>query len=112
MTIMIATDPAPLRVDDFGVVRVGASRVSLDLVVYAFLEGATASAIVERYPSLDLADVHGAISYYLRHRADVEAYLREQEALAERIQQANEARWPSDDVRHRIRAYRNGHATT
>ena len=38
----------------------------------AFDEGATAEEIVQQYPALSLADAYAAISYYLRHRSDVE----------------------------------------
>ena len=55
MSLAILSDPPPLLVDADGVVRVGQTRVTLDTVVTAFLEGATAEEIVEQYPSLQLA---------------------------------------------------------
>jgi len=42
MTLLIATEPIPLEADAYGVVRVGKTRVTLDTVVAAFVEGATA----------------------------------------------------------------------
>ena len=106
--MLIAADSPPLRVDEFGIVRVGTTRVSLDLVVFAFSEGASAQEIVERYPSLDLAEVHGAICYYLRHRNEVDDYLRDQEAVSEHIRRENEARWPPKELRDRLLARRSG----
>ena len=52
MTLAIATEPTPLELNEDGVVLVGNTRVTLDTLVAAFLEGATAEEIVEQYPSL------------------------------------------------------------
>jgi uncharacterized protein (DUF433 family) len=71
--------PPPLRVDEGDVVRVGKSRVSIDLVVSEFEKGRTPPEIVGAYESLELADVHAVISYYLRHREEVKAYLQRRE---------------------------------
>jgi len=51
MTLAIVVEPTPLKLNDDGVVLVGNTRVTLDTVVAAFLEGATAEEIVEQYPS-------------------------------------------------------------
>ena len=79
--------PPPLRVDEGGAVRVGDSRVSLDLVVEQYENGMTPEDMVRAYDTLELADVHAVIAYYLRHREDVRAYLkrREEEAKALRV---------------------------
>jgi uncharacterized protein (DUF433 family) len=60
--------------------RIEGTRVSLDSVVHEFLGGESPEAIVERYPSLALDQVYGAIAFYLSHRAEVDAYLAEQDA--------------------------------
>jgi uncharacterized protein (DUF433 family) len=78
------TEQIPIRRDEHGRLRVGNTRVLLDLVIYAYWRGDTPEGIVEQYPSLSLDDVYLALGYYLRHRADVDAYLREQKAEAER----------------------------
>lgn len=58
------------------------SRVSLDSVVYRFLEGLSPESIAtDCFPVLTLEEVYGAITYYLAHRAEVDAYLRESDAL-------------------------------
>jgi uncharacterized protein (DUF433 family) len=72
---------------------VAGSRVSLDSVVYRFLEGLSPETIVtECFPVLTLEQVYGAITYYLANRAEVDAYLRtseaEEEAFDERIRAA------------------------
>ena len=78
-------DPTPLRADDGGVVRVGTSRVTLDVVVEQYENGMTPEDLVRAYDTLKLADVHAAISYYLRHRDEVRAYLKRREAEAEAL---------------------------
>jgi uncharacterized protein (DUF433 family) len=82
--LTLHSDPLPLRVGDSGIIRVGKSRVSLDLVVDQYEHGDTPEEIVRAYDTLLLADVHAVIAYYLRHRDEVRDYLtqREQEALA------------------------------
>ena len=50
------------------VYRVRGTRVSLDSIVYAFLEGHTAESIQQSFPSLTLEQIYGAITYYLAHR--------------------------------------------
>ena len=54
------------------------SRVSVDSVVLAFLDGLSPESIAtECFPSLSLEQVYGVITYYLAHRAEVDAYLKE-----------------------------------
>jgi uncharacterized protein (DUF433 family) len=83
-------DRPPLRVDEGGAVRVGKSRVSLDVVVDQYENGMTPEDIVRAYDTLVLADVHAVIAYYLRHRDAVRAYLKRRgedaDALRARIE--------------------------
>jgi len=56
------------------------TRVSLDSLVYRFLEGLAPDTIQsECFPSLTLEQVYGALTYYLGHRTEVDAYLQESE---------------------------------
>src|SRR4051812_31885212 len=77
-------EPPPLRVDEGGVVRVGRSRISLDLIVEQYENGMTPDDMVRAYDALQLADVYATVAYYLRHRDVVRSYLkrREEEAAA------------------------------
>jgi uncharacterized protein (DUF433 family) len=93
MSFTVIADPLPLVTDEYGAVRVGNSRVILELVIYAFQEGATAEKIVAQYPSLDLADVYSVLGYYLRHQAEVDEYIQKQEEKAAQIQQKIEAQF-------------------
>ncbi|MBE9064020.1 DUF433 domain-containing protein [cf. Phormidesmis sp. LEGE 11477] len=54
------------------------TRISLDSVVVAFLQGLTSETIAaECFPSLSLEQVYGAIAYYLGHRDEIDAYLQQ-----------------------------------
>jgi len=74
--------PPPVRLDADGVLRVGRSRLTLDLVVRAYTEGASAEEIALRFAPIALADVYDVIAYYLRHRGVLDEYLRESDRLA------------------------------
>lgn len=67
--------PDPYIEQRDGVYLVAGSRVSLDSVVWAFLDGQSAEAIAQAFPLLTLEHVYGAITYYLAHRAEVDRYL-------------------------------------
>jgi len=107
MTLAIAVEPTPLGVDTNGAVRVGKTRVTLDTVVKAFLEGATAEEIGEQYTSLQLSDIYSVIGYYLRHKAEVDAYLLERQRQAVAIRQEAEQRFNPIGIRERLLARRN-----
>jgi len=87
-------EPPPLRVDERGAVRVGKSRVSLDVVVEQYESGMTPEALVRAYDTLVLADVHAVIAYYLRHREEVRAYLKRREEEAKTLRAEIEAERP------------------
>lgn len=106
MSLVIEAPPVPLRTDDHGVLRVGSTRVPLDTVVYAFNQGASPEEIVMSYPTLDLAHVYAVVNYYLYNRTEVDAYLRQREAEAARIQHENEKRFPPKSIRARLLAKR------
>ena len=73
MNLTSATDTLPLETDADGVVRVSRTRVTLDTLVRAFIEGATAEEIAQQYPAVPLADVYSIIGYYLRRRPELQA---------------------------------------
>jgi uncharacterized protein (DUF433 family) len=107
---MVATVmDVPLRTDRYGKLRVGNTRVLLELVIHAFQQGDTAEEIVDSYPTLKLADVYGALAYYLTHRSEVDVYMHQAEANADRIQQETEANYTPETLalRARLRALRD-----
>jgi len=106
MSLLLEADPVPLKMDAHGVVRVAGTRVTLDTIVSAFNEGATPEEIVQQYPSLHLADLYSVIGYYLRRRAEVEAYLRQRKHEADEVRKQNKSRFDARGVRDRLLARR------
>lgn len=98
-----------VRIDENGAYRVGTSRVMLDSVVAAFHQGHSAETIKQQYPVLSLEEVYGSIAYYLAHGAEVDAYLKRQNAAWEHWQEVSEKQ-PSPVV-ERLRAISRSAAT-
>ena len=107
MTLAIALEPAPIETDAYGVVRVSKTRITLDTIVTAFLEGCTPEEIREQYPSLQLPDIYLVIGYYLRHRDEFHSYLSGRQQQAKRIQQEAEQQFNPIGIRDRLLARRN-----
>lgn len=110
LEVFVAEAP-PLRTDKDGVIRVGGTRVTLDTVISVYQNGANAEEIALRYDALSLPDVYAVISYYLRHRSEIEDYLRKRQEQAEQVRQANADKMPQG-LRERLLARRvqNGQA--
>lgn len=93
-TLQIHEDPPPLRAAEGGSIRVGNTRISLDLIVEQYENGMSPEEFVLAYDTLSLPDVYGAIAYYLRHREEVQEYIRVREAEAAKFQAEFEAKHP------------------
>jgi uncharacterized protein (DUF433 family) len=108
MSKVETTMTVPLTTTEFGTIRVGDSRVSLDSVVHHYKLGASAEQIAESFPSFELGDVYTVVAYYLANRESVEEYLRRQEAEADALQQTIESdpiqRKATNQLSERIRA--------
>jgi len=86
--------------------RIAGSRVSLDSVVHAHREGLSPEAIADAFPSLSLEQVYGAIAFYLRHRAEIDPYLADQNVRWEELRHESEA--AHGPLLERVRAHRGG----
>ncbi len=105
MSLTVKSESPPLREEADGAVRIGNSRVLLELVVEAFQDGATPEEIVQRYSTLSLPDVYSVITYYLRNRSEVEIYLAERERKATAVRQKVEGQQPDlNGIRTRLLA--------
>ncbi len=91
MAFTVQTEAPPLSEDATAAMRVGNSRVLLEIVVRAFQDGATPETIVQRYSTLALPDVYAVVAYYLRHRNEDEEYLARRERKAEEVRQRIES---------------------
>lgn len=72
--------------------RVAGTRVSLDSVVHAYWAGKPPEAIAADFPALSLEQVHGALAFYLRHRADIDRHLDAQDARWEQLRRESAAK--------------------
>ena len=81
----------PLWEDPPGVLRVGKSRVLLELVIHAYQRGESPEGIVEMHSTLEIGDVFAVIAYYLANRAQVDEYLRECDEKAAAVRRKIEA---------------------
>jgi uncharacterized protein (DUF433 family) len=85
MVLAIASDPVPLRAEATGTVYVGDTRVPLELVILAYLNGSAAEEIAEDYDTLDLGDIHYVLGYYLHHKEEVHEYMQERRRHADEV---------------------------
>ena len=69
-------------------------RISLDSVVYAFRRGAAPESILRSFPLLTLEEIYGAITYYLAHQPEIDAYLEQEEAELEKMRQSSREAHP------------------
>ncbi|MBE7560788.1 DUF433 domain-containing protein [bacterium] len=107
MSFTMVSEAPPLREDADGALRIGRSRVLLELVVHAFQDGAAPESIVQRFPTLTLAEVYAVVAYYLRHRDDVEGYLRHRERQAGEVRKRVEGiQGDLGEIRARLAARR------
>jgi uncharacterized protein (DUF433 family) len=83
----------PLKMDEYGVIRISGTRVTLDTVIACFHQGDSPEAIHEGFDVLPLNDIYTVISYYLANRDDVDAYLKRGQDDAERLRQEWEAHY-------------------
>ena len=56
------------------------TRISLDSIVHAFNSGAAPESIKRSFPLLSLEEIYGAITFYLSHEQEIDAYLAQSEA--------------------------------
>lgn len=97
----VAVPYVQLRDKDY---YVGSTRVTLRSVVAGWRRGETPEYIQEGFPSLTLAQVFGAIAFYLDHQNEVDANFREMDELRVRLKAEEEAKHPEfyAEMRRRI----------
>ena len=70
---------------------IAGTRISLDSIVFAFLDGLSPETIVtECFPSIKLEQIYGAITYYLAHRTEIDAYLQQVDVEFETLRQTTQ----------------------
>lgn len=109
--LIIEAETDPIAVDTDGVAKIGKTRVTLDIVVAAFNQGATAEEIGYRYPALKLSDIYSTISFYLNHQQAVTEYLQQRQQQAQEIRVINEQKFDPQGLRDRLLARRHKRLT-
>ena len=94
----------PLREDPPGVLRVGKSRVLLELVIRAYQRGASPQEIVRVYDGLALGEVFAVLGYYLAHPTEIDDYLRRCEEEASSLRQRIDASQPAGPTKDELLA--------
>lgn len=96
----------PLRFDKYGAVRVIGSRVTLDTIIAFYEQGESPEEIADGFPTLRLADVYAIVSYYLKNKNAVRAYLRERDKRAKTLRKKVETRTNQRDLKRQLVARR------
>ncbi len=97
----------PLRIDSEGVMRVADTRITLDILVQAHLDGATPEQIVQAYPVLELADVFAVLGCFLRRQEELAGYLQGRRLEAAQVRSEIEDRTNLRGMRERLEARRS-----
>lgn len=93
---MISDPPTitiPLQTDENGTIHVRNSRVTLDTLIARYQQGKSPEAIHEGFPTISLDYIYAIIAYYLANRNELDIYLQQRKADAERIRQEIEANY-------------------
>ena len=85
-------------------IRIKGHRIGIEHVLSYYHEGYNPDEIAKEFPGLSLEKIYATITYYLRHRAEVDAYLAR---LRERYEREYEE-WAADPppLVQRLRAIR------
>ena len=104
MNMILPTEPI-LRQEEKGAIRIGDSRVTLDVILEDYYTGESPRTIAGHYPSISLADVHEVIAYALRHPKAVEEYLQKRKEEAETLRRTIEAgQSPNSELKAKLLA--------
>ncbi len=98
------TVSVPLRIDEDGSMRVSDTRVTLDTIIACHQQGDSPEDIHRGFPTVPLADIYALIAYYLANRATLDAYLKQRDQEAGRVQQMLESEYPPGITRAELLA--------
>jgi len=79
-------------------IRIKGTRVGIEFVLRDYQQGGSPEEIGLRYPTLSLEHIHATITYYLRDKQTLDAYLARWRQQAEAAWQEQQGR-PQDFVR-------------
>jgi uncharacterized protein (DUF433 family) len=112
MTMPVADSIIPmldyLEETDPDTIRVKGHRIGLEQIIKRYHAGYSAEQIALEFPGLQLEAIYAIVAFYLRHQAQLDAYLARIQAQAEAAYQV----WlqaPRSAASERIRALRRSH---
>ena len=76
-----------IKVGQIEAYQIGTTRVSLDSVIYSWLQGDSPETIADNFSALTLEQVYGAIAFYLANQNTIDKYLHQGEAHAVLLKQ-------------------------
>ena len=103
MALSIKDQPIPITPGEDGIARVADTRVRLEAVLEAYHEGAAAEEISLRYTTVELSDVYLVIGYYLKHRYEVDQYVKSRQSQEQRVREQALAEYAASGGRSRLR---------
>lgn len=56
-------------------IRIKGHRIGIDDVIHYYLQGYSPEQILAELPTLNLEKIHATITYYLRNRVEMDAYI-------------------------------------
>jgi uncharacterized protein (DUF433 family) len=88
-------------------IRIKSTRIGIEIVLADYLQGSSPEEIAARYLSLSLEQVYATITYYLRNRTKVDAYLEAWRQYTEQREQEYDQNPPEVALRlqERIQNY-------
>jgi len=87
----------PVHLEDYfevqepGAIRIKGHRIGIEHVVERYHNGLSPEQIAQDLPGLSLEKVYATITYYLHHKAEIDAYIGDLNAEFEQIMQDLEA---------------------
>ena len=106
MSTATITQSIPLQKHADGAWRISNTRVPVDTVIKAYLNGENAEEIAENFDTIRLADIYAILSYYLERPSEMGVYLQRRDEEAAQIRQRIEKEFPPDGLRQRLLARR------
>jgi uncharacterized protein (DUF433 family) len=83
--------------------RIAGHRIRVqDVAIWHEKLGMSPDEIVDQYPTITLADIHAALTYYWDHRDDIERAIAAEHALVEEFRR-NHTGLPQEKLKHQAR---------
>lgn len=72
-------------------IRIKDVRINIEVIIMAAQVGLTPAEIVQDFPFLSLEQVHAALAYYYRNRAQMDDYIKRQDAAYDEAKRKHES---------------------